>query len=85
MYNIPCDCGRCYIGEISTPLEARIKEHNYKLTQGLLEKPKLAQHEQAEGRKIYWNEAKVLQTEPDTFYKKYKATAHMSLVDHLTS
>jgi hypothetical protein len=27
MYNIPCDCGRCYIGETSRPLEVHIKEH----------------------------------------------------------
>jgi hypothetical protein len=28
VYNILCDCGRCYIGETSTPLEVCIKEHN---------------------------------------------------------
>jgi hypothetical protein len=27
VYNIPCDCGRCYSGGTSRPLEARIKEH----------------------------------------------------------
>jgi hypothetical protein len=41
---IPCDCGRCYIGEASRPLEVCIKEHKYNLTQGLLEKSKSAQH-----------------------------------------
>jgi predicted GIY-YIG superfamily endonuclease len=44
VYSIPCDCGRCYIGGTSRPLEVRIKEHKYNLTQGLLEKSKLAQH-----------------------------------------
>jgi hypothetical protein len=29
--NIPCDCGRCYIGETSKPLEVCIKEHKYNL------------------------------------------------------
>jgi hypothetical protein len=52
MYSIPCDCGRCYIAETSTPLEVRNKEHKYNLTQGLLEKSKLAQHVYEEGHKI---------------------------------
>jgi hypothetical protein len=34
---------------------------------------------------MYWNEAKVLQIEPNTTYRKYKESAHMSLTDHPTS
>jgi hypothetical protein len=52
VYSIPCDCGRCYISETSRPLEVHIKEHKYNLTQGLLEKSKLAQHAYEEGNKI---------------------------------
>jgi hypothetical protein len=86
VYNIPCDCGRCYIGETSRPLKVCIKEHKYNLTQGLLEKSKLAQHAYREGHKICcWNEAKVLQTEPNTTYRKYKESAHISLINHLIS
>jgi hypothetical protein len=66
----------------SRPLEVRIKEHKHNLTQDLLEKPKLPQHAYEEGHKIYWNEAKVLQIEPNTTYRKYKQSAHMSLIDH---
>jgi hypothetical protein len=54
VYNIPCDCGSCYIGETGRPLEVCIKEHKYNLTQGLLEKSKLAQHAY-EGQKILKN------------------------------
>jgi hypothetical protein len=42
VYNIPYDCGRCYIGETSRILEVLFKEHKYILTQGLLEKSELA-------------------------------------------
>jgi hypothetical protein len=35
---IPCERGRCYIGDTSRPVEVRIKEHKHNLTQGLLEK-----------------------------------------------
>jgi predicted GIY-YIG superfamily endonuclease len=72
VYSILCDCGRCYIGETSRLLEVRIKEHKYNLIQGLLEKSKLAQHAYEEGHKICQNEAKVLQIEPNTTYRKYK-------------
>jgi predicted GIY-YIG superfamily endonuclease len=82
VYSIPCECGRCYIGETSRPLEVRIKEHKYNLTQGMLEKSKLAQHSCEEDHRIFWNEAKVLQIEPNTIYRKYKESAHMSLVEH---
>jgi hypothetical protein len=27
--SIPCDCCRCYISEISRPLEVCIKQHTY--------------------------------------------------------
>jgi hypothetical protein len=61
MYNIPRDCGRRYIVETSRPLEVCIKEHKYNLTQGLLEKSKLAEHMYEEGHEICWTEANVLQ------------------------
>jgi hypothetical protein len=38
VYNIPCDCCRCYIDETSRSSEVCIKEHKYNLTQVLLEK-----------------------------------------------
>jgi hypothetical protein len=82
VYNLPCDCGRCYIGETSRPLQVCIKEHKYNLTQDLIEKSKLAQHACEKSHKICGNEAKVLKIEPNTTYRKYKESAHMSLVDH---
>jgi hypothetical protein len=40
--SIPCDYGRCYTGETSRPLEVGVRKHKHNLTQGLLEKSKLA-------------------------------------------
>jgi hypothetical protein len=74
VYNIPCDCGRCCIGETSKPLEVRIKEHKYNLTQGLLEKSKSAQHAYNEGHKMCLKEANVLQIEPHTGNTKNQPT-----------
>jgi hypothetical protein len=58
-----------------------IRKHKYKLTLGLLEKSNLAQHEYEEGRKVCWTERKVLQIEPNSTYRVYKESAHMSLID----
>jgi hypothetical protein len=66
-------------------IEVCIKGHKCNLTQGLLEKSKLAQHAYEEGHKICWNEAKFLQIEPNTTYKKYKESTHLSLLHHPTS
>jgi hypothetical protein len=57
-----------------------MKEHKYSLTQGLLEKSKLAQHAY-KGHKICWKEAKVLQIELNTTYGKYEESIHISLSD----
>jgi hypothetical protein len=40
------------------------------------------QHAYKEDHKICWKEAKVLQIEPNTTYRKYKESAHMSLIEH---
>jgi hypothetical protein len=79
-YNIPCDCGRCFIGKRSRPLEI-IKEHKYNLTQALLEKLESAQNVYEEGDTICWKEVKVLEIEQNTTYRKYKESAHISLID----
>jgi predicted GIY-YIG superfamily endonuclease len=81
VYSIPCDCGRCYIGETSRPSQVRIKDHKYNLTKGLLEKSKFAQRAY-KSHNLCWKEAKVLQIEPNTTYRKYKESARMSLLDH---
>jgi hypothetical protein len=74
--------GRCYVEETIRRLEIFVKEHKCNLTQGLLEKSKLAQHEYEVEHKICQKEAKVLQIEPNTAYRKYKESAHMSLIEH---
>jgi hypothetical protein len=48
----------------------------------LLETSNVAQHAYEEGHKICLKEAKVLQIELNTAYRKYKKSVHMSLVNH---
>jgi hypothetical protein len=77
IYNIPCECGRSYIGETGRPLSVRIGEHKLNL-KSLLDKSKLAQHAFEEGHQISWNEAKILQIEVNSRQRKYKKSVLMA-------
>jgi predicted GIY-YIG superfamily endonuclease len=72
IYSIPCECGRSYIGETSRPLAVRLREHRHNLQQGLLEKSKLAQHAYEEDHRVGWDDARVLEIESNSRYRKYK-------------
>jgi hypothetical protein len=82
IYNIPCECGRSYVGETGRPLSVRIGEHKFNLKNGLLDKSKLAQHAFEEGHQISWNETKILQIEVNSRQRKYKESAHMACMEN---
>jgi hypothetical protein len=81
----PCECGRSYIGETSSPLAVRLREHRHNLQLGLLEKSKLAQHAYEEGHRVGWNDARVLEIESNSRYRKYKESAHMACLTNSIS
>jgi hypothetical protein len=62
-------------GETGRPLAVRLREHRHNLKQGLLEKSKLAKHTYEEGYKVGWDEARVLDIESHSKYRKYKEAA----------
>jgi hypothetical protein len=75
VYSIPCECGRSYIGETGRPLAVRILEHRYNLKQSLVV---LAQHAYEEYHRVSWDEARVLEVESNSRYRKYKESAHLA-------
>jgi hypothetical protein len=81
VYSIPCECVIRYIGETGKPLAERLRERRHHLT-GLLKESKLAQHAYEDGHRVGWNEARGLETESNSMYRKYKEPAHMA---HLTN
>lgn len=85
IYNIPCECGRVYIGETSRPLSTRIKEHKYNFKQCLIDKSRIVQHSFESGHKIKWENTSILQTERSLTQRKYKEAAHMSFSDNAIS
>jgi hypothetical protein len=78
IYSIPCECGRSYIGETGRPLAVQLREHRHNLQQALLEKSKSAQHAYEEGNRVGWDDARVLEIESNSRYRKYKRSAHMA-------
>jgi hypothetical protein len=54
------------------------REHGHNLQQGLLEKSKLTQHAYEEGHRAGWDDARVLEIESNSRYRKYKESAHMT-------
>jgi hypothetical protein len=82
IYNIPCECGRSYVGETGIPLSVRIREHKMNLKNGLLYESKLAQHSFEEGLQKSWNEATILQIEANSRQRKYKESAHMACMEN---
>jgi hypothetical protein len=82
IYNIPCECGRSYVGETGRHLSVSIGEHKLNLKNCLLDKSKLAQHAFEDGHQISWNEAKVLQIEVNSRQRKYKESAQMACMEN---
>jgi hypothetical protein len=78
IYSIPCEFGRCYIGETGRSLGERIREQVNDLKQGLVEKSRLTKHAYEEGHHIQWKEAKAVQIETNNICRKYKEAAHMA-------
>jgi hypothetical protein len=83
--SIPCECGTSYIGETGRPLAVRLREHRYNLKEGLLEKSKLAQHTYEEDHRVGRDDARILEIESNSRYRKYNKSAHMACLTNPTS
>jgi hypothetical protein len=75
---LPCECGRCCIGETGRALALRIHEHRHNLKEGLLDESKLTQHAYEEDHRVDWDKARALEIESVSRYRKYKESAHMA-------
>ena len=60
VYQIPCSCGKVYIGKTIRRLETRLKEHKDACCKGYTEKSAVAEHAWKEQHPIKWRETTVL-------------------------
>ena len=61
VYEVPCTCGKVYIGETKRRLETRIKEHKDACVKCLTDKSAIAEHAWTNDHPINWAGTKVLQ------------------------
>ena len=60
VYQIPCQCGKVYVGETQRRLETRVKEHKDACSKGHAEKSAIAEHAWDQQHTIDWEDTKVL-------------------------
>ena len=61
VYEVPCTCGKVYIGETKRRLETRLKEHKDASTRCLIDTSVIAEHAWTNDHPINWAERKILQ------------------------
>ena len=60
VYQVPCSCGKVYVGETVRRLENKMKEHQDACQEGALEKSALAEHAWESYHPIKWEETTVV-------------------------
>ena len=60
VYQIPCSCGKSYIGETRRRLETRLREHQEACRKGTLEKSAVVELGCKEHHAIKWDETTVV-------------------------
>ena len=75
-YNIPCTCGREYIGETGRNLRVRIGEHKYAIQRGNMSNA-MAVHMHETEHPIDWDSARVIEREKHFACRKIKESLHI--------
>ena len=77
IYNIPCTCGREYIGETGRNLWVRIGEHNYAIQRGNnIMSNAIAVYVHETDHPIDWDSARVIEKEKHFACRKIKKSLH---------
>ena len=60
VYQIPCQCGKVYVGETQRRLETRVKEHRDACNKGDTGKSAIAEHQWDQQHQVNWEDTRVL-------------------------
>ena len=82
VYEVPCSCGKVYIGETKRFLKTRMKEHRAAARLGQLEKSAVAEHAWQDGHTIDWSDVRILDETPKNSVLLIKEALHIRLRRH---
>ena len=81
VYEIPCTCGKVYVGETIRRLGTRIKEHKEACQSCSLDKSAIAEHAWTEHHPIKWDNVKILDNANRQDLLRLKEAIHIQLKD----
>ena len=77
VYQIPCQCGKVYVGETQRHLETRVKEHKDACNKGYTEKSAIAEHQWDQQHQVKWEDTRVLDRATRPIQLKVKEALHI--------
>lgn len=80
IYNIPCECGKVYLGETCRSLRVRLYEHKKNVKRGSnTAGSKLAEHVWEEQHRILWDQVGIVASEGKMFGRRFKESVFILL------
>ena len=76
-YQIPCQCGKVYVGKTQRYLETRVKEHRDACTKGDTWKSAIAEHQWDQEHQVDWDGTRVLDRASRPIPLKLKEALHI--------
>ena len=77
VYQIPCQCGKVYVGETQRHLETRVKEHRDACNKGDTWKSAIAEHQWDQQHQVDWDATRVLDRAARPVQLKVKEALHI--------
>ena len=77
VYQIPCQCGKVYVGETQRRLETRVKEHRDACNKGDTWKSAIAEHQWDQQHQVDWDATRVLDRAARPVQLKVKEALHI--------
>ena len=81
VYQVPCTCGKIYIGETVWRLDTRLKKHKDACICGQLDKSAIAEHAWSEYHPILWESTKVIDRANRQDILRLKEALHIRLTN----
>lgn len=81
VYEVPCSCGKVYIGKTIRTLETRMKEHKKACREADYNKSAIAEHVWSEHHQVDWEDVRIIDTAAYEDTLLLKEAAHIQLRD----